>query len=125
MNRAFLMSLSVLIVGCLFSPAEAVTKYWDINGATPGAGQDGGGFTDGDWDITTPNWSTSAAGDVDTSTTPWVAGDDAVFSAGSDAVDAAVTVTAGVNPASLTIEDGLVTFSGSALVESGKGASVT
>ena len=81
-----------------------------------GAGQDGSGFTDGDWDVTTPNWSTSAAGDVDTSTTPWVAGEEAVFSAGSDAVDAAVTVTAGVDPASLTIEDGLVTLSGSPLV---------
>ncbi len=115
MKRLSLVIFSVLILGCLYSPAMAVTKYWDINSDTPGAGQDGGGFTDGDWNTTATNWSTSAAGDVDTSTTPWVAGEDAVFSAGSDAVDAAVTVGAGVNPASLTVEDGILRLVGSPL----------
>src|SRR5438874_1302553 len=61
-------------------PLVAGTKYWDINGATAGAG---GATPTGTWNNSTANWSTSSAGDVVTA--PWVDGDTAVFSAGSDA----------------------------------------
>jgi hypothetical protein len=59
--------------------ATAATKYWDINGATAGAG---GATPTGTWDTTTANWSTDSAGAV--AATTWAANDAAVFSAGTN-----------------------------------------
>jgi fibronectin-binding autotransporter adhesin len=95
--------------------AHAVQKYWDINGATPGAGRDGGGFSDGAWDTTATNWSTSPLGDV--APVIWAAGDDAVFSAGdatltpgADAVDALITISGTQTATTVTIEEGIIRF---------------
>src|SRR6476646_9200434 len=97
--KIFKFGFAVLLVVFTNLPlAQAVQKYWDINGATPGAGRDGGGFSDGAWDTTATNWSTSSLGDV--APVIWAAGDDAVFSAGNatltpgaDAVDALITIS--------------------------------
>src|SRR3954447_7946402 len=95
--------------------AHAVQKYWDINGATPGAGRDGGGFSDGAWDTTATNWSTSPLGDV--APVIWAAGNDAVFSAGdatltpgADAVDALITISGTQTATTVTIEEGIIRF---------------
>lgn len=91
--------------------ATAAVKYWDINGNAPGA-TFGDGIADGDWNLTTPNWSSSPAGDV--ATDVWVAGDDAVFSAGNDvgsdpAINGAfVTVGGTVTANSVLVEEGYV-----------------
>lgn len=94
----------------LLAPASsrAATKYWDINGATTGAG---GATPTGNWDTTTANWSTSSAGTA--AATTWAAGDDAVFSAGTDATGTfTVTTTAAQTANSITVEEGTVQHSG-------------
>ncbi len=107
MKRFTAIALMALMAGSTTLPSQAATKYWDLNGSTPGVG-DVGGFQDGFWDLTTANWSTSAAGDVATGT--WVAGDDAVFSAGTDATDGIIAFNAGtdLSPRSVTFEDGVM-----------------
>jgi hypothetical protein len=53
----------------LFLSCAAQATYWDINGATAGAG---GSAPAGTWDTTTPNWSDSEYG---TNTTKAWSGD--------------------------------------------------
>ncbi|MFM9024601.1 MAG: beta strand repeat-containing protein, partial [Planctomycetaceae bacterium] len=70
-------------------------RYWDINGAIPGAG----GLTpSGTWDSTATNWSPAEAGDV--ATEAWQAGQFAVFSAGTDATGSFNVALLGSNTAS-------------------------
>jgi autotransporter-associated beta strand protein len=113
MMRLLKFALSVSTLVGMLSTAQAETKYWDTTGDTPGAAS--GAIADGDWDLATPNWSTGAAGDV--ATTTWVAGDDAVFSAGNDVgtmgglIDGAFVTISGTQTAnSVVIEDGYVAF---------------
>ncbi|WP_309383835.1 PEP-CTERM sorting domain-containing protein [Cerasicoccus frondis] len=82
----------------------AQTLYWDTNGATEGAGNP----ADGTWDDTITNWSTSADGDIATSV--YSAGADVIFSAGSDADTAAVTITGTQLANTLTFKNGAVTL---------------
>ena len=87
------------------------TVYWDINGATPGAG---GTTPTGTWDAANTNWSSSAAGDVDTAA--WAAGDTGVFAAGTDATGTyTVTVSGTQDIGGLTFQEGTVTLSGGSL----------
>lgn len=108
MKRFTAIALTVLFAGSMTVPSQAATKYWDINGSTPGVGVDGSGFNDGTWDFSATNWSPSAAGDV--ATEAWLAGDDAIFSAGTDATDANITIptSTALSPSSVTIEEGIV-----------------
>ncbi len=96
----------VLAFLCGGTPAaQAATQYWDSNGAAPGSGNAGGKWQDGGW----PNWSSSAAGDVDTG--PWTAGNDAVFSAGSDGTGPIlVSVVSNSSVRSISVEEGILTF---------------
>jgi autotransporter-associated beta strand protein len=103
-----LFSLASLLVP--MHSARAAVKYWDTTGDVPGAAVDG--VADGDWDLGTANWSSSAAGDV--ATEIWAAGDDAVFSAGSDvgtdpeSAGAFITIAGTQTASSVLIEDGYV-----------------
>src|SRR5258706_9346736 len=58
---------------------QAATVYWDINGATAGAGA---AVATGNWGTGTATWGDSAGTAVPAN---WVNGDSAVFSAGTDA----------------------------------------
>jgi hypothetical protein len=57
------LALALVSITALVPPAAAATVYWDINGATPGAG---GTTPTGTWNAANTNWSSSAAGDVTT-----------------------------------------------------------
>ncbi len=71
-------------------------SYWDLNGATAGAG---GASPTGTWDTST-SWSASPAGTAATSS--WVAGGKAVFAAGSDATGAYTVTVGGPNDITVT-----------------------
>jgi autotransporter-associated beta strand protein len=73
----------------ILTVTEGEGSYWDINGATAGAG---GTSPAGTWTSGSTFWSNSPAGSV--ATAPWVSGRNAVFSAGSDATGS-YTVTVG------------------------------
>jgi autotransporter-associated beta strand protein len=98
------------IVGALevkSSSGIAPRYYWDIDGATAGAG---GPAPSGTWAGT--NWNSAADG-TGTGTVGWVAGGTAVFAAGSDASGAyTVTVDSTQEIGGLTFDDGTVTLSG-------------
>jgi autotransporter-associated beta strand protein len=105
------LALALVSITALVPPAAAATAYWDINGATPGAG---GTAPAGTWDAGNTNWSSSAAGDV--ATAAWTAGDTGVFAAGTDATGTyTVTVSGTQDIGGLTFEEGTVTLSGGSL----------
>ncbi len=90
--------------------------YWDVNGATTGAG---GATPSGTWSATSTNWSSAASGNV--ATGPW-AGDIAIFSAGSDATGSyTVTVSGTQTINALWVEDGNPTFTSGELDFTGSG----
>tara|TARA_R100000027_G_scaffold2734_8_gene2695 strand:- start:16419 stop:17576 length:1158 start_codon:yes stop_codon:yes gene_type:complete len=86
--------------------------YWDTNGATAGAGNP----ADGTWDAATTNWSTDSSGSI--ATGAYVEGSDVVFSAGSDAATANITVSGTQSVSSLSIEEGDVTIGGNNIDDS-------
>ncbi len=99
--------LLVLSVG-LYTAHGQSTVYWDVNGNAAGGGPDGGGFYDGIWG-TDPFWSTDPTGNA--ATNAWVAGDNAVFSAGTDpTADGIVSISGTQTAASIVVEDGRVQF---------------
>src|ERR1039458_6482960 len=75
-----------LMFALLATNVKAQTLYWDINGATDGAG---GPTPSGSWED--PSWTTDSTGNL--ATRSWVEGDFPVFSAGTDATGA-YTITA-------------------------------
>jgi len=88
---------------------SAAESYWDVDGATPGAG---GASPAGTWDAsTTANWSSDSTGA--SAATMWPAGGQAVFAAGTNATGN-YTVTVNGTPVigGLTFEEGTVTVSG-------------
>lgn len=86
--------------------AQAGNFYWDIDGATPGAG---GATPSGNWDDA--NWSFTDAGDVAGETL--LDGDTPVFAAGADATGAyAVSLAGTCTIAGLKVEEGTPTVSG-------------
>ncbi|MEZ0276919.1 MAG: autotransporter-associated beta strand repeat-containing protein, partial [Roseimicrobium sp.] len=90
---------------------SAATYYWDINGATPGAG---GPVVTGDWNSTLgTNWSTDPTGSSATAAWAGTGADTAVFSAGTDATGASVvTINQGGNIVlgALTVQEGNITI---------------
>ena len=121
----FLQSLQALAVVLAVSATAVAqsTVYWDINGATPGAG---GPTPSGTWSGTAANWSSSAAGDV--ATAAWVSGTGAgdgnvaYFSAGSDATGSFTVTIDGTNFGSgLVVNQGTVNLVGSGFMALGGG----
>src|SRR5262245_10437281 len=97
---------------------HAADRYWDINGDTAGAG---GATPAGTWNAANTFWSSDSTGL--SATSAWTAGDKAIFSAGNDASGAFTVTVSGAQDASggVTIEEGTISFSGSA-VNAGAGA---
>jgi autotransporter-associated beta strand protein len=75
---------------------DGLGSYWDLNGATAGAG---GAGPSGTWDSSS-FWSASPAGTA--ATTSWVSGGKAVFAAGSDATGAYTVTVGGPNDVTVT-----------------------
>ena len=95
----------------LFTPAPPLAGlYWDINGSTPGTGSDG---PNGNWGDA--NWSASADGTA--AATNWTDGQNAIFSAGSDATGI-YDIQLGATPrqaASVLVEEGNLLLTGGTL----------
>jgi autotransporter-associated beta strand protein len=102
------------VAALLFSnPAKAATLYWDTNVDTPGAGV----TPTGTWDNAALTWGTVNG---DTFPGAWTNGNEANFSAGTDAVGAyTVTIAAGTTIGAagagngvegITFDDGVVTI---------------
>jgi fibronectin-binding autotransporter adhesin len=91
------------------------TLYWDTNGATAGTGANPAGT----WSTGVANWSANSAGTSGTIVN-WANWSAAVFSAGTNGTGSyAVTVSGNVGISSLTIEEGLPTFTGGTIQFSG------
>ena len=96
----------LLLSVSLTSTARSQSLYWDGNGATAGAGLAPVGI----WG-TDSFWSTDANGEL--ATGAWIAGGNAIFSAGADAVGAfAVELSAPQTVGSLNFDEGNVVLSG-------------
>ncbi|HVU18689.1 MAG TPA: autotransporter-associated beta strand repeat-containing protein [Candidatus Didemnitutus sp.] len=94
----------------LASLTAQTTVYWDTNNGTAGAGS----TPTGTWSTSNSNknWTTNSAG-TSNSLATWTNGNNAVFSAGTDAVNAyTVTVSGTVSVSGITIEEGTPTFTG-------------
>jgi len=119
MQKNIHLITSLIIIAFGGTAIQAATYYWDLNGPTTGAG---GPTPSGTWDIgTTMNWSTDSAGGVATSA--WANGNDAVFSAGTDATGAfSITLSGSPTAGNLTVEEGAVTISGGTTLGVGGGA---
>src|SRR4051812_38107586 len=128
MKKLILPLLSMLLgVRC----ASAATTYFDVNGATAGAGVTANTYT---WGPTSALWSSDPAGAA--ATAVWVNSDNAIFSAGSDAAGIAYIVSATTphTVSSLRVKDGSLTLSsssanattlGSLTIDSGQTLAVT
>jgi autotransporter-associated beta strand protein len=107
--RHLLAAAIVPVLGLSINPtANAADKYWDRTDGTAGAGAPP---STGTWDTTATNWNLNADGSG--ANTTWAAGDNAFFSAGSDATGAyTVTVSGTQTAAAVTVKNGTVTLSG-------------
>ncbi len=96
---------SIICIALWYGPVQAATKYWDTDGVTLGAG---GATPSGTWDSgTTANWTTDSTG-ASVGTT-WTDGDDAVFSAGTDAVgEFSVIMNSPQIAGNLTVKEGAI-----------------
>jgi autotransporter-associated beta strand protein len=84
--------------------------YWDIDGATAGAG---GATPSGNWDGTAANFSADAAGSSASTSAATTADDDVIFAAGADSTGAyTVTVSGTQSAKSVQVARGSVTFTG-------------
>src|ERR1051326_6409086 len=95
--------------------AHATTLYWDLNGTIAGAG---GASPSGTWNTSNINWSTSSGGLATTSA--WIGGSLASFSAGTDATGSYTGTVAGNQPVGgIIFIDGQITPPGVPLPFSG------
>lgn len=96
----------VLMVGVCHTASSQVL-YWDTNARTAGAGA----TPSGTWSTSSSQkkWSTSASGTVNP--VAWTSGRDAVFSAGTDAINSyTVTVSGTQNVSSINVQEGSPVF---------------
>ncbi len=85
--------------------------YWDLNGATAGAGS---ASPAGTWDAVSTYWN--SLDDGSGSVSSWPAGQPAIFAAGSDAIGTyTVTVDGTHDTSGLVFEEGTVTLAGGTL----------
>jgi len=92
-------------------PVMGATVYWDIDGTTAGAG---GAAPAGTWDGVNAFWNTRYDGTG--TVAAWLAGDTAVFAAGTNATGAyTVTVSGMQSIGGLAFEEGTVLLSGGTL----------
>jgi fibronectin-binding autotransporter adhesin len=122
MSRWLVTAFSAVFAVTTTASAQS-TVYWDIDGATPGAG---GATPSGTWSGTAANWSPNAAGDVVTA--GWVSGTGAgdgnvaFFSAGSDATGSfTVTLDGTSNASGIIVNQGAVNLAGGGVVALGSG----
>jgi autotransporter-associated beta strand protein len=117
MKKNIHLITSLICFALCGTPVQAA-YYWDINGPSTGAG---GSTPSGTWDVgVTQNWSVDSAGGVATSA--WTNGNDAVFSAGSDATGSFLVDLSGTPiVGNLTVEEGTVTISGDTVLSVGGG----
>lgn len=108
--RVFTVALTSLMLASAspaFAPGAIVgTAYWDTNGAAAGCGNAGGSWAGS-------NWTADPNGAVPTDV--WTAGNDAIFSAGTDGIGAwtVETPAAAQVVRNLTVEEGDVILGGS------------
>jgi autotransporter-associated beta strand protein len=107
-RQSMVLAAAVLGLWPTGQTARAALRYWDINGATAGAG---GISPGGTWNAANTNWSSDSGGAV--ATAGWTNGNTAVFSAGTDATGAFTVLVGGISTAGLTFEEGTVTLNGS------------
>src|SRR3954454_1577241 len=103
---------TLLIVATGATVVDAQTKYWDIDVIS----RAGAGSTtpSGVWSATSTHWNTDSTGLG--IPTVWTAGNEAVFSAGTNATGTyTVTVSGTQSLAALTVEEGFITQSGGTL----------
>ena len=114
-------ALVALTVGV--SATRAADVYWDINGTNAGATDDGGGVASAasGWGAADNFWSADPAGLA--ATGPWVAGNVAHFSAGTNATGTSV-IGGNASIGGLAIEEGVVVISGTLTTTSGAAISV-
>jgi len=104
MPVAILVALAIQFIA---PSAFAATVYWDSNGTVAGAGA----TPTGTWGTST-FWNATSTG-LTTTPAAWLSGDTAVFSAGTDAVNAfTVTLSGTQTIGGLTVEEGTPTISG-------------
>lgn len=116
-NWALSVAAAQVAVGLLaFTSNQQATmaqSFWDINGATAGAG---GATPAGTWSATTTDWNTDSTGAAAGAVSSWTPGSAAVFSAGTDATGKyTVTVSGTQSVSGLTTEEGTVSLSGGTL----------
>jgi autotransporter-associated beta strand protein len=98
--------LALFVVGVSTVPMQAAALYWDVNGGTLGSGDAGGS-----WSGT--NWNTDSTGGSGGTISTWSSSNNAVLSAGTDAVGSfAISVTGAETVGNLTAVMGNVTLSG-------------
>src|SRR6266550_4547832 len=91
--------------------AFAATAYWDTNGSTAGASA--GTTAAGTWDAAGTNLNWNPLADGTGTTAGWVAGDTAVFAAGSNATGSYTVTMSGIpSVGGITLEEGNVTLGG-------------
>jgi len=107
-SRSALLTLGC-VVGMAVTAKGQTTFYWD---RTSGSGAGTGSTLNGTWDTATQNWNTNSSGSGSRNT--FTSGGNAVFSASTSATGQTYTITVSgtQNASSVTIEEGIVTFSG-------------
>ena len=106
--RAWPLRLGILLALC--PAAQATDYYWDIDGATAGAG---GPTPSSTWSTTDATLSTDAAGATAVAARTTTTADRLFFSAGTDATGIyTVTVSGTQNIGRLTFQDGAVNLTG-------------
>lgn len=111
--RNFALTALAVFVS-LATVTHAATLYWDVDGATAGAG---GATPTGSWTTAGSTWSTDSTGTTATSAVTTTSIDDLFFSAGTDATGAyTVDLNASTQSARLiTFDDGTVTLNNGTL----------